>query len=176
MNSRLQHWNLVSFYFYFIYIFFNVISDYRLISFGKMVPLYWSLLSQRYDQNSSYYTYFWYFPSFADSQYCFYERNYYFPIYIFQLSYIYIYIYIYIYTSEQKYKTTLKNEEKLFTIFKLWKSHIYIFCSSKSFFCCLNFWDKACWFNLQASNNTGILNTCTRLWLTESEQATPWFQ
>ena len=26
---------------------------------------------------------------------------------------------------------------------------------------------------LQASNNTGILNTCTRLWLTESEQATP---
>ena len=24
-----------------------------------------------------------------------------------------------------------------------------------------------------ASNNTGILNTCTRLWLTESEQATP---
>ena len=24
---------------------------------------------------------------------------------------------------------------------------------------------------LQASNNTGILNTCTRLWLTESEQA-----
>ena len=25
---------------------------------------------------------------------------------------------------------------------------------------------------LQASNNTGILNTCTRLWLTESEQAT----
>ena len=28
-----------------------------------------------------------------------------------------------------------------------------------------------CW--LQASNNTGILNTCTQLWLTESEQATP---
>ena len=27
--------------------------------------------------------------------------------------------------------------------------------------------------SLQASNNTGILNTCTRLWLTESEQATP---
>ena len=26
---------------------------------------------------------------------------------------------------------------------------------------------------LQASNNTGILNTCTRLWLTESEQVTP---
>ena len=26
---------------------------------------------------------------------------------------------------------------------------------------------------LQASNNTGILNTCTQLWLTESEQATP---
>ena len=26
---------------------------------------------------------------------------------------------------------------------------------------------------LQASNNTGILNTCTRLWLMESEQATP---
>ena len=26
---------------------------------------------------------------------------------------------------------------------------------------------------LQASNNTGILNTCTRLWPTESEQATP---
>ena len=26
---------------------------------------------------------------------------------------------------------------------------------------------------LQASNNTGIFNTCTRLWLTESEQATP---
>ena len=26
---------------------------------------------------------------------------------------------------------------------------------------------------LQASNNTGILNTCTRLWLTVSEQATP---
>ena len=26
---------------------------------------------------------------------------------------------------------------------------------------------------LQASNNTGILNTCTWLWLTESEQATP---
>ena len=26
---------------------------------------------------------------------------------------------------------------------------------------------------LQASNNTGILNTCTRLWLTELEQATP---
>ena len=26
---------------------------------------------------------------------------------------------------------------------------------------------------LQASNNTGILNTSTRLWLTESEQATP---
>ena len=26
---------------------------------------------------------------------------------------------------------------------------------------------------LQASNNTGILNTCTRLWLLESEQATP---
>ena len=25
----------------------------------------------------------------------------------------------------------------------------------------------------QASNNTGILNTCTWLWLTESEQATP---
>ena len=25
----------------------------------------------------------------------------------------------------------------------------------------------------QASNNTGILNTYTRLWLTESEQATP---
>ena len=27
--------------------------------------------------------------------------------------------------------------------------------------------------SLQASNNAGILNTCTRLWLTESEQATP---
>ena len=27
--------------------------------------------------------------------------------------------------------------------------------------------------SLQVSNNTGILNTCTRLWLTESEQATP---
>ena len=27
--------------------------------------------------------------------------------------------------------------------------------------------------SLQASNNTGILNTCTRLWLTESEQASP---
>ena len=27
--------------------------------------------------------------------------------------------------------------------------------------------------SLQASNNTGILNTCTRLWPTESEQATP---
>ena len=27
--------------------------------------------------------------------------------------------------------------------------------------------------SLQASNNTGILNTCTQLWLTESEQATP---
>ena len=26
---------------------------------------------------------------------------------------------------------------------------------------------------LQSSNNTGILNTCTRLWLTESKQATP---
>ena len=26
---------------------------------------------------------------------------------------------------------------------------------------------------LQANNNNGILNTCTRLWLTESEQATP---
>ncbi len=26
---------------------------------------------------------------------------------------------------------------------------------------------------LTASNNTGILNTCTRLWQTESEQATP---
>ena len=26
---------------------------------------------------------------------------------------------------------------------------------------------------LQASYNTGILNTCTRLWLTESEQTTP---
>ena len=26
---------------------------------------------------------------------------------------------------------------------------------------------------LQVSNNTRILNTCTRLWLTESEQATP---
>ena len=26
---------------------------------------------------------------------------------------------------------------------------------------------------MKASNNTGILNTCTRLWLTESEQATP---
>ena len=26
---------------------------------------------------------------------------------------------------------------------------------------------------LQASNNTGILNTCTQLWLTESEQANP---
>ena len=25
----------------------------------------------------------------------------------------------------------------------------------------------------QAGNNTRILNTCTRLWLTESEQATP---
>ena len=25
---------------------------------------------------------------------------------------------------------------------------------------------------LQVSNNTGILNTCTRLWLTESEEAT----
>ena len=29
---------------------------------------------------------------------------------------------------------------------------------------------------LQASNNTGILDTCTLLWLTESEQATPWIQ
>ena len=27
--------------------------------------------------------------------------------------------------------------------------------------------------SLQVSNNTGILNTCTRLWLTESEQANP---
>ena len=27
--------------------------------------------------------------------------------------------------------------------------------------------------SLQASNNAGILNTCTRLWLTESEQVTP---
>ena len=27
--------------------------------------------------------------------------------------------------------------------------------------------------SLQVSNNTEILNTCTRLWLTESEQATP---
>ena len=26
---------------------------------------------------------------------------------------------------------------------------------------------------IQANNNTGILNTCTGLWLTESEQATP---
>ncbi len=25
----------------------------------------------------------------------------------------------------------------------------------------------------QASNNIGVLNTCTRLWLTESEQVTP---
>ena len=29
---------------------------------------------------------------------------------------------------------------------------------------------RFCW--LQASNNTGILYTCTRLWLTESEQTT----
>ena len=48
---------------------------------------------------------------------------------------------------------------------------------------CLNFWDEASketiiwrlqvqsW--LQASNNTGILNTCTQLWLMKSEQATP---
>ena len=28
-------------------------------------------------------------------------------------------------------------------------------------------------FWLQTSNNTGILNTCTRLWLRESEKATP---
>ena len=27
--------------------------------------------------------------------------------------------------------------------------------------------------SLEASNNTGILNTCTRLWLTKSEQTTP---
>ena len=27
--------------------------------------------------------------------------------------------------------------------------------------------------SLQASHNTGILNTCTRLWITESERATP---
>ena len=65
---------------------------------------------------------------------------------------------------------------------------------------CLNFWDEAWWFLslrvfgllssslssnetiiwrlqvqswLQASNNTGILNTCKRLWLMESEQKTP---
>ena len=28
-------------------------------------------------------------------------------------------------------------------------------------------------FVQQVSNNTGILNTCTRSWLTESEQVTP---
>ena len=37
---------------------------------------------------------------------------------------IYIYIYIYIYTPGQKYKTALKNEEQLFTIFKLGISYI----------------------------------------------------
>ena len=30
----------------------------------------------------------------------------------------------------------------------------------------------SCW-TLQTSNNIGLLNTCTRLWLTESEQASP---
>ena len=34
-------------------------------------------------------------------------------------------------------------------------------------------WRLQIQFWLQASNNTGILNTCIRLWLTESEQATP---
>ena len=33
--------------------------------------------------------------------------------------YIYIYIYIYIYTPERKYKITLRNEEDIFTIFRL---------------------------------------------------------
>ena len=45
---------------------------------------------------------------------------------------------------------------------------------------CLNSWDEAWWFLslrvfklLQMSNNTGILCTCTWLWLMESEQVTP---
>ena len=32
---------------------------------------------------------------------------------------------------------------------------------------------KAVFVKTEMNNNTGIFNTCTRLWLTESEQATP---
>ena len=67
-------------------------------------------------------------------------------------------------------------------------------CHKRYVLGCLNFWDEACWFlslrvfgqlssplllfpqrfgRYSASNNTGILTTYTRLWLTESEQATP---
>ena len=42
-----------------------------------------------------------------------------------------------------------------------------------AFFRCLSNSGTQVQSSLQASNNTGILNACTRLWLTESEQATP---
>ena len=37
----------------------------------------------------------------------------------------------------------------------------------------MSYWRLQVQSSLQVSNNIGILNTCTRLWLTESEQATP---
>ena len=38
---------------------------------------------------------------------------------------------------------------------------------------CWSIWRLPVQSSLHASNSTGILNTCTRLWLTESEQAIP---
>ena len=71
-------------------------------------------------------------------------------IYIYLYMNVYIYIYIYIYPVSVR-------RQCLWIIFTC--AHIQIFFQVQSW--------------LQASDNTGIPNTCTQLWLTESEQVPP---
>ena len=66
----------------------------------------------------------------------------------------------------------------MITIFKCTSSHTLLNgCSSGDLFILICrytiIWRLQVQSWLQVSNNTGILNTCTRLWLTESEQSTP---
>ena len=94
----------------------------------------------------------------------------YINIYImFNQIYIYIYIYIYIcfdqwLNFQKKKKTITSNTDKVYTVSN---SNIRFFSKETII------WRLQVQSSLQASNNTGILNTCTRLWLTKPEQATP---
>ena len=65
-----------------------------------------------------------------------------------------------------------RNQTKIFFLGEIYNFlndlHIYIYI-----YIYIYIWMLPVQSWLRESNNTGILNTCTRLWLTESEQATP---